>query len=48
MEEKLLEIPDYVLEIENSNTKRRSKGIKYKRRLDLEMPSGHMVVIDLL
>ena len=53
MNTKILDIPDYTLEVEKSLSKRRvatyvSKKVKYKRRFDLEIEGGHMVVIDIL
>ena len=43
---KLLEIPNYMLEVEKTLSKRRvstyiHKNVKYKRRFDLEMESNH-------
>ena len=50
---KALHVPGYVLELENNLSTRRvatyiGTNINYKRRMDLEMQNGHMIVIDFL
>jgi hypothetical protein len=53
LKEQLLTFPDFSLEVEQNDVKRRvgiyiKSSVKYRRRDDLEGQSNHLVVIDIL